>query len=125
MKLLLLAAAFALAAASPLRAVDRTTLSEEASFTEEKNEYVDQAKTELDELSGRIDALEARARKTGAAASAEAARQLKELKARRKKAMKDLARLKRASGKAWADIKAGFEKGLEELEKELAETDEK
>lgn len=123
MKPLLLAAAFALAASSPLRAVDRTTLSEEAAFTEEKNEYVDQAKAELDELSGRIDALEARARKAGAAASAEAARQLKELKARRKKALKDLARLKRASGRAWTDIKAGLEKGLEELKKELAETD--
>ena len=39
----------------------------------------------------------------------------------RKTAKKDFAKLKRASGKAWTDLKAGVDKGIQDIKKELGE----
>jgi len=119
MKLLLLAAlaAYALAGATPAPVVDT------AKSTDKKDEYVVKARAELDELSAKIDELEARSRKAGADAKKDLDKKLAELKPRREKARKDLARLKRASGKAWASIKAGLQKGIDDLKKELDEAE--
>ena len=48
-------------------------------------------------------------------------KKIAELKTRRKSAKKDLVKLRRASGKAWADLKAGVEKGIDDIRKELGE----
>jgi len=119
MKRLMLAVltACAFAASLPLRA------AEEPAAADNKSEYAGKARAELDALGAKIDALEAKAREAGAEARAKSVRQLQGLKSRRRKALKDLAKLKRASGKAWADIRTGLEKGLEDLKKELDETD--
>lgn len=78
-------------------------------------EYVKKAHAELDELSDKIDALELKAKALGTAAQAGLDDKIAALKARRKTEKKDLAKLKRASGKAWTDLKAGVDKGLAEL----------
>ena len=53
-------------------------------------------------------------KKAGAEAREDAQKQLKELKAGRTAAKKDLTKLKRASGGAWADLKAGVDKAIAE-----------
>lgn len=117
MKRLILAVsmAFAFAAAAPLRAAEGSKIAET------KAEYVKKAKIELDELGAKIDALELKAKEAGASAKADMKRKLKALKARRKTAQKDFAKLKRASGKAWSELKAGVDKGIEELKTAYAE----
>lgn len=100
-----------------------TLLAAEGSkFAEAKAEYVKKVHAELDDLSGRIDALERKGKEAGASAHEDVRQKLKELKAGRKAAKKDLSKLKRASGKAWADLKAGLDKSLEDLKKGLVET---
>lgn len=116
--LLAVSMACAFAAASPVRAAEQTA-------AEKKDEYVKKARTELDALGAKIDGLEVRAKAAGASTRAEMERQLKDLKARRKAALKDFSKLKRASGRAWADIRAGLEKGIDDLKKELEEADKK
>ncbi|MFI5346068.1 MAG: hypothetical protein ACHQ51_06810 [Elusimicrobiota bacterium] len=95
--------------------------AETSKIAETKAEYVKKAHAELDELSARIDALEVKARKTGAATDEALKKKISELKARRKTAKKDFAKLKRASGEAWADLKAGVDKGIDDIKKELDE----
>ena len=107
--------ACAFAAAAPPRA------AAESKAAETKAEYVKKARAEIDELGGKIDALESKAEKTGASTRAGMDRSLKELKARRKTAKKKLAKLKRASGDAWTDLKAGVDKGIEDLKNALDE----
>lgn len=116
--LLAVSMACAFAAPSPLRAAEQTS-------AEKKDEYVKKARTELDALGAKIDDLEAKAKTTSASTRAEMNRQLKDLKARRKAALKEFSKLKRAGGKAWADIRAGLEKGIEDLKKDLEEADKK
>lgn len=116
MKLILLAA---LAFAAPALAAPAEPPAEK------KSEYVERVRTELDALGAKIDAMEAKAKVAGAEARAGMDRQLKDLKARRKAALREFSRLKRASGSAWADIRAGLEKGLADLRKELDKAEEK
>jgi|CXWL01.1.fsa_nt_gi hypothetical protein len=117
MKNLILAASllcnFALVAS--LRASDKSTLAEN------RDEYVEKAKVELDELGAKIDDLEIKSKESGSAVKANAQRKLKTLKARRKTAQKDFDKIKRASGKAWTELKAGVDKGIEEIKAGLAE----
>jgi hypothetical protein len=100
---------FAFAPSAPLRAAEGSKIAET------KAEYVKKARAELDELSIKIDALELKAKEAGASTKAGMDQKLKALKARRKTAKKDFAKLKRASGNAWTDLKAGVDKGIEEL----------
>ena len=113
-----MASAFSLAAA-PLRASDVKPV--ESKLAETKDEYVKKVRAELKELSAKIDALELKAKRAGAAADAGLDQKVKELKARRKTVKKDFAKLKRASDKAWADLKAGVDKSIDDLKKELDE----
>ena len=106
-----MACAFA-AAAAPRAAA-------ETKAAETKDEYVKKARAELDELSGKIDALERKAKQAGSSAREDMAQTIKELKIRRKTAKKSLSKLARASGKAWADLKAGVDKGLTDLKEAL------
>lgn len=107
----------ALGAPAPARA------AEEAKAAETKGDYVRKAHAAVDALSVKIDALELKAKDAGSSAREGMDEKLTALKARRKTLKKDLARLKRASGKAWANIKAGLDKGLEDLKKDLEEAD--
>ena len=95
----------------------------ELSEDDSKRAYVKKIHAEIDELSGKIDALEQKAKKAGASAHKGMDQHLKEIKARRKSAKKDLAKLKRASGKAWSELKTGVDKGIEDIRKALAEID--
>jgi hypothetical protein len=115
MKRFMLAVAMAAAFAprSPLRAA-------ETSNSESKGEYVKKAHAAIDDLSAKIDALEIKAKETGAEAKEGMDAKLEALKARRKTARKDLAKLKKTSGKAWAKLKAGVDKGIAEMKEELA-----
>jgi hypothetical protein len=117
MKHLMLAAAVAcaFATAAPLRAAAETT---ETAKTE-KDEYIKKARAELDELDGRIAALELKAESAGVSARGDMDRTLKDLKARRKTANKSLAKLKRAGGKAWSDLEVGVDKSLQDLKKAI------
>ena len=112
MKRLFLAAAlaFGFAAATAPRAGAETA-------AETKDEYVKKARAAIDELGGRIEALEAKAKAASGSARADSRRKTAEFKARRKAITKDLARLKRASGKAWSDLKEGVDKSIEDLRK--------
>lgn len=99
----------ALGAPAPARAV------EEAKAAETKGDYVRKAHAAVDALSVKIDALELKAKDAGSSAREGLDGKLTALKARRKTLKKDLARLKRASGKAWTKVKAGVDKGIDEL----------
>ncbi len=101
------------ASVASLRAADKPAIAET------KGEYVDRAKAELDKLSENIDALELKTKEAGASAKVGLERKLKALKARRKTAQKDCAKLKKASGKAWANLKTGVENGINDLKKGL------
>jgi len=116
-----MAVAFAFATAAPLLAADAAKPAATSTLAETKDEYVKKAKVELDELSLKIDALEEKAKGAGTEARAGMNKQLKELKWRRKTVKRDFAKLKRATGKAWTDLKAGLDKGLADLKKELDE----
>ena len=107
-----MACAFGISISAPLRAAEST-------LAETKNEYAKKARADLDELGRKIDALEAEAKDAGESARKGMNAKLKELKARRKTASKDLAKLKRASGKAWAGLKAGMDKGIAEMKEVL------
>jgi chromosome segregation ATPase len=113
MKRLMLAAslAFAFAAAMP------RTAGAESKAAQTKDEYVKKARADIDELSGKIDALERKAKKTGSSAHAELDKNIKDLKARRKTAKSNLAELKQAGGKAWADLKSGVDQAISDLKK--------
>ena len=119
MKNHLFAAVLACACVMSAPAVSRA--AEGSKLSETKAEYVKKAHAELDEISARIDALEVKAKKTGAATDEALKKRIKELKARRKTAKKDFAKLKHASATAWADLKAGMDKGIDDLKKELDE----
>ena len=108
-----LAGAFVAAAPTAARA------AESASPSETKAEYMKKARARLDELGARIDALEVKFKKTGAAADEGLKKRIAALKKRRQAARKSFAALKRASGEAWRDLKAGFDAGLEDIQREL------
>ena len=114
MKRLLLAVSFAFAAALAPRAV-----AKESKAAQTKDEYVKKAHAEIDELSGKIDALERKAKKKGSTAHEEMDKDIKDLKARRKTAKSDLAQLKSAGGKAWTDLKSGVDQAIADLKKGL------
>jgi chorismate mutase len=110
------AAASALAVAPPPRSAAETPKAGET-----KEEYVTKAHLELDELGVKIDALESKAKSAGAAAHDGMDRKIAKLKSRRKAVKKSLAKLKRAGGKAWLDLKTGVDKGIEDLRTALNE----
>lgn len=111
MESLILAVTLACAAGSapPARAAEGTTMAET------KAEYVRKARAELDELSVKIDALEAKAKAAGASAKAGLDEKIKALKARRRSAKREFSKLKRASGKAWKGFKVGVDRGIADL----------
>lgn len=86
-----------------------------AKAPETRAEYVKKAHAELEELSGKIDALELKAKEAGSEAREGIDKKLAGLKARRKTAKKDFAKLRHASGKAWMSFKAGVDNGIKEL----------
>ena len=118
MKPLILAAAMAcaFAAAAPPRAAAETTKSAET-----KSEYVKRVRAELDKLSRKIDALESKAKAVGVTAHAGLDQKLSDLKTQRKTLKMSFAKLKRASGKAWFDLKGGVDKGIYDLKEALDE----
>jgi TolA-binding protein len=102
-------------------AVAPSHVAAQSKAAEPKHEYVKKVRAEIDELSGKIDALELRVKKTGVSAHKDMDRKIKKLKGQRKMVKNDLAKLKRASSEAWADLKASVDKGIEDLKKELDE----
>lgn len=108
----LMGCAFGLACVAPLRAA-------ESKLDETKAEYVKKARVELDELGVKIDALELKVKKAGDSSKMEMEKKLKAVKAQRKTVNRDFAKLKRASGEAWTDLKAGVDKGIAEVKEEL------
>jgi curli biogenesis system outer membrane secretion channel CsgG len=115
MKNLILIAAMACAcafAAMPRAAAESTA-------AETKDDYVKKTHAKLDVLSRKIDVLAFDAKKAGSSANEGLDQTVKELKARRKTAKKDLTKLKRSSGNAWADLKTGVDKGLADLKEAL------
>ena len=101
--------ACALGTSTPVRAADRSKAAET------RAEYVKKAHAELDEISAKIDALEIKAQDAGTSVKEGLDKKLTALKARRKTAKRDFARLKHASGKAWRRFKIGVDMGIEEL----------
>lgn len=101
--MLAVAMASAFAAPMPVRAA------------ETRSEYIRKAHIALDDLSLKIDAMELKAKEAGTSAREGMDEKLESLKARRKTARKDLAKLKRASGKAWSKLKAGVDRGIQDL----------
>ena len=118
-----LACAFAFVNVAPLLAAEGAKPAAASTLAETKDEYAKKVRVQLDELSLKIDSLEAKATGAGTEARAGINKKLKELKARRKTVKKDFAKLKRASGKAWSDMKAGLDKGIADLKRELDEKD--
>jgi chromosome segregation ATPase len=116
MKRFMLAVAMAAAFAAPMP----SRAAEAAKPVESKGEYTKKAHAAIDELSEKIDALEVKAKKAGAEAKEGLNEKLDALKGQRKTARKDLAKLKRTSGKAWTKLKAGIDKGIAEMKEELA-----
>lgn len=107
--------ACALAPTTPSRAAAAVSAPSKAAET--KAEYVKKAHAELDELSAKIDALELKAKEAGSQAREGLDTKLAALKAHRKTAKKDLAKLRHASGKAWISFKAGVDNGINDLKK--------
>jgi len=103
----------ALAPSTPVLAADATKIEKKAPVT--KAEYVRKAHAELDSLSAKIDALELKAKDTGEDAREGMDEKLSALKARRKTAKKDFAKLRHAGGKAWMSFKAAVDRGIEDL----------
>jgi uncharacterized protein involved in copper resistance len=112
MKHLILAAAVACAFAA---AVPPRAAAQAAQNAKTKDQYVNEARAELDALAGKIDALERKAKKAGSSAREGMDRKLKELKARRRTADKSLAKLKGAGGKAWSGLEADVDKSIRDL----------
>lgn len=103
----------ALAPTTPSRA--SASANAPSKIAETKAEYVKKAHAELDELSGKIDALELKAKKAGSQAREGLDKKIETMKARRKTAKKDFAKLRHASGKAWISFKAGVDNGINDL----------
>jgi chorismate mutase len=110
---------FAVALACSFAAAAVPRAAAESTVAETKDEYVKKARAKLDELSGKIDAMEHDAKKAGSSAHEGMDQTLTDLKARRRTAKKDLAKLRHASGEAWADLKAGVDKSLRDLKEAL------
>ncbi len=106
--ILALACAFA-AAAAPRASAQASKLAEA------KDLYVKNARAAIEELSRKIDSLEKKLKTADAAAHEDRKSKLAGLKARRKTLLRRLTKLKRASGKAWGDLKAGVDQGIEDL----------
>lgn len=109
--ILAISMACALGTLSPVHAAEKSKAAET------RAEYVKKAHAELDELSGKIDALELKTKEAGASAKEGLDKKLAALKAKRKTAKKDFAKLRHASGKAWMSLKAGVDDGINELKK--------
>src|SRR5262249_28322249 len=77
---------------------------------EKRREYVEKAGKALDELNERIEDLQDRV-ESGRSA------ELKELRKKRDALRERLARLRKASPAAWATLKAGVARGMDELQK--------
>ncbi|MDD5301789.1 MAG: hypothetical protein PHS14_01665 [Elusimicrobia bacterium] len=105
----------ALAPSTQLNAAE--SKSAPSKIAETKAEYVKKAHAELNELSGKIDALELKAKAAGSEAREGMDKKLAALKAQRKTAKRDFAKLRHASGKAWISFKAGVDDGINELKK--------
>lgn len=82
---------------------------------ETKAEYVKRIHAELDVLSAKIDALELKAKEASGEAKEGLDQKLTALKARRKTAKTDFAKLRSAGGKAWISFKMGVDRGVKEL----------
>lgn len=113
MESMILAVSLMCAAGAPSPA----SAAEQTRAAETREAYVHKAHAAVDALSAKIDALEAKAEKSGAEARENADDELRALKVRRKTLKKDLVRLKRAGGRAWAKVKAGVDRGIAALEK--------
>ncbi len=112
METLILAVSLVCAAGAP----GPVSAAEQSAPVQTKGEYTKKAHETIDSLSVKIDALEVKAKNAGDSARAGLDEQVKALKVRRTAAKKDLRKLKRASGKAWAKLKAGVDKGIDELQ---------
>lgn len=96
---------------SPLQAAEqaRTAATREA--------YIKEVHAAADVLGAKIDALAARAAKASGEARVDADDRIRALNVRRKTLKKDLVRLARAGDMAWATMKAGVDRDIDELEK--------
>lgn len=101
--------------ACALGASTPTTAGAAPKQPETKAEYVKRAHAELDVLGAKIDALELKAKDAGAEAKEGLDQKLSALKARRKTAKTDFAKLRHAGGKAWVSFKAGVDRGIADL----------
>ena len=78
-----------------------------------RDKYARQLKAQIDRLNGQAKKLEARAKKAQAAY----AKQSREFRARRDKALAELKRLRGASKGAWRDVKRGAGSALRSMRK--------
>jgi chromosome segregation ATPase len=86
-----------------------------------KDEYVAKLKTQLDEWSTDIDALEVKAHLAKAEFSDKYAEQLTDLKAKRDEAAVKIAEVQDAAGDAWVELKKGGEEAWGSIVKAVAE----
>ena len=117
MESLILAVTLACALAPTTASHAAAAVNAPSKIAETKAEYVKKAHAELDELSVKIDALELKAKEAGSQAREGLDKKLAALKAHRKTAKRDFAKLKHASGKAWVGFKAGVDNAINELKK--------
>lgn len=95
--------------------------AEQARAAATREAFVQEAHAAAEILGAKIDALEAEAATTAGQAREDADDTIRALKVRRKTLRKDLVRLTRAGDMAWATVKAGVDRDIDELEKAYAD----
>ena len=80
-----------------------------------KDAYVQQAEAQLEEKRAEIEKLKAQAKKADANARIKLEQEISELEGHREATQKELEKIRKASGDAWKDLKAGLENSAREL----------
>jgi predicted nucleic acid-binding Zn-ribbon protein len=94
-------------------------------MSKERDAYIEKARAQLDQLSSRIDLLQARASEAKADARIEYERELDRLRERRDAARSKLEDVRGASGAAWEDVREGFEQAWEALGEAVTQANER
>jgi multidrug resistance efflux pump len=87
-----------------------------------KNAYVEKAQAQLDELSGKIKVLKAKAEGAQASAKIEYEKRIEELNTLKETTMKKLEEIKNSTDDAWEKTKIGFEKSVKSIEEKIKST---
>jgi len=80
-----------------------------------KDDYVKKMQAQLDDWSAKIEALKTKADKVRAEAKEDYAKQIEELRTRKKALNTKLAALKKSGDGAWEDLKEGLEQARDSL----------